>query len=145
MNIIEIQKKIISEKIKLKNKSKNYLSNFKNIEKYIIKEVEIIKRFENSIIPEIEFKNILIENERTINEKVLKRGCVIIRNVFGDKKMKDLNKNLDQYVLENNYFLVLKRKNVGVKKVRIKVRALKAPSVNIQLRPISRHDYPIVS
>ena len=104
MNIIEIQNKIISEKIKLKNKSKNYLSNFKNIEKYIKKEVELIKRFENSIIPEIEFKNILIENERTINEKVLKRGCVIIRNVFGDKKMKDLNKNLDQYVLENNYF-----------------------------------------
>ena len=104
MNIIEIQKKIISEKNKLKNKSKNYLINFKNIEKFIKKEVEIIKSFENSIIPEIEFKNILIENESTINEKVLKRGCVIIRNVFGKKKMKDLNKNLDQYVLENNYF-----------------------------------------
>ena len=37
MNIIEIQNKIISEKIKLKNKSKDYLSNFKNIEKYIKK------------------------------------------------------------------------------------------------------------
>ena len=100
MNIIEIQKKIISEKIKLKNKSKNYLSNFKNIEKYIKKEVEIIKSFENSIIPEIEFKNILIENERTINQKVLKRGGVIIRNVFGKKKMKDLliNKMRDEIV-----------------------------------------------
>jgi len=32
MNIIEIQNKIISEKKKLKNRSKNYLSNFKNIE-----------------------------------------------------------------------------------------------------------------
>ena len=115
MNIIEIQKKIISEKIKLKNKSKNYLSNFKNIEKYIKKEVEIIKSFENSIIPEIEFKNILIENERTINQKVLKRGCVIIRNVFGKKKMKDLNKNLDQYVLENNYFEDQKKK-IGIDK-----------------------------
>ena len=60
MNIIEIQNKIISEKTKLKNKSKNYLINFKNIEKYIKKEVELIKRFENSIIPEIEFKNILM-------------------------------------------------------------------------------------
>ena len=103
MNIIEIQNKIISEKIKLKNKSKNYLRNFKNIEKYIKKEVELIKSYANSIIPEIEFKNILIENERTINEKVLKRGCVIIRNVFGEKKMKDLNKNLDQYVLAVSY------------------------------------------
>ena len=115
MNIIEIQNKIISEKIKLKKKSKDYLSNFKNIEKYIKKEVELIKRFENSIIPEIEFKNILIENERTINEKVLKRGCVIIRNVFGDKKMKDLNKNLDQYVLENNYFED-QNKKIGIDK-----------------------------
>ena len=78
MNIIEIQNKIISEKTKLKNKSKNYLSNFKNIEKYIKKEVEIIKSFENSIIPEIEFKNILIENERTINQKVLKLSLIHI-------------------------------------------------------------------
>ena len=39
MNIIEIQNKIISEKIKLKNKSKNYLGNFKNIEKYIKKKL----------------------------------------------------------------------------------------------------------
>ena len=83
MNIIEIQKKIISEKIKLKNKSKNYLSNFKNIEKYIKKEVEIIKSFENSIIPEIEFKNILIENERTINQKVLdaKHKEFVLQNI----------------------------------------------------------------
>ena len=115
MNIIEIQNKIISEKIKLKNKSKNYLGNFKNIEKYIKKEVEIIKRFEDSIIPEIEFKNILIENKRTINETVLKRGCVIIRNVFDEKKMKDLNENLDQYVLENNYFEDQKKK-IGIDK-----------------------------
>ena len=115
MNIIEIQNKIISEKIKLKNKSKNYLGNFKNIEKYIKKEVEIIKRFEDSIIPEIEFKNILIENKRTINENVLKRGCVIIRNVFDEKKMKDLNENLDQYVLENNYFEDQKKK-IGIDK-----------------------------
>ena len=115
MNIIEIQNKIISEKIKLKNKSKHYSDNFKNIEKYIKKEVEIIKRFKDSIIPEIEFKNILIENKRTINETVLKRGCVIIRNVFDEKKMKDLNENLDQYVLENNYFEDQKKK-IGIDK-----------------------------
>ena len=78
MNIIEIQKKIISEKIKLKNKSKNYLSNFKNIEKYIKKEVELIKRFENSIIPEIEFKNIFVEHEGMINEEVLKLSLIHI-------------------------------------------------------------------
>ena len=58
MNLIEIQNKIISEKIKLRKKSKNFVNNFKKIEKYIQKEVAIIKESKDSIIPEKEFEDI---------------------------------------------------------------------------------------
>ena len=58
MNLTEIQNKIISEKIKLRKKSKNVVNNFKKIEKYIQKEVAIITESKDSIIPEIEFKDI---------------------------------------------------------------------------------------
>ena len=51
MNLIEIQNRIISEKIKLRKKSKNFVNNFKKIEKYIQKEVAIIKESKDSIIP----------------------------------------------------------------------------------------------
>ena len=62
MNLIEIQNKIISEKIKLRKKSKNFVNNFKKIEKYIQKEVAIIKESKDSIIPEIEFEDISIND-----------------------------------------------------------------------------------
>ena len=58
MNLIEIQNRIVSEKIKLRKKSKNFVNNFKKIEKYIQKEVAIIKESKVSIIPEIEFDDI---------------------------------------------------------------------------------------
>ena len=60
MNLIEIQNKIISEKIKLRKKSKNVVNNFKKIEKYIQKEVTIIKESKDTIIPEIEFDGIKV-------------------------------------------------------------------------------------
>ncbi len=115
MNLIEIQKKIISEKIKLRKKSKNFVNNFKKIEKYIQKEVAIIKESKDSIIPEIEFKDISIKDQTIIKDKVFKRGCVIIRNVFDKKKVKELNEDLDKYVLENNYFEDQKKK-IGIDK-----------------------------
>ena len=86
MNLIKIQERIVSEKIKLKKKSKDFLNNFKNIEKYIEKEVQIIENYKSSIIPELEFNDISIKNQKIIKEKVFKRGCVIIRNVFDKKK-----------------------------------------------------------
>ena len=110
MNLIEIQNRIISEKIKLRKKSKNFVNNFKKIEKYIQKEVAIIKESKDSIIPEIEFEDISIKDQMTIKDKVFKRGCVIIRNVFDKKKVRELNEDLDKYVLENNYFEDQKKK-----------------------------------
>ncbi len=110
MNLIEIQNRIISEKIKLRNKSKNFVNNFKKIEKYIQKEVAIIKESKDSIIPEIEFEDISIKDQMIIKDKVFKRGCVIIRNVFDKKKVRELNEDLDKYVLENNYFEDQKKK-----------------------------------
>ena len=115
MNLIKIQEQIVYEKIKLKKKSKDFLNNFKNIEKYIEKEVQIIENYKSSIIPELEFNDISIKNQKIIKEKVFKRGCVIIRNVFDKKKMKDLNENLDKYILENNYFEDQKKK-IGIDK-----------------------------
>ena len=111
MNLTEIQNKIISEKIKLRKKSKNVVNNFKKIEKYIQKEVAIIKESKDSIIPEIEFEDISIKDEMIIKDKVFKRGCVIIRNVFDKKKVRELNEDLDKYVLENNYFEYQKKKD----------------------------------
>jgi len=115
MNLIEIQNRIISEKIKLRKKSKNFVNNFKKIEKYIQKEVAIIKESKDTIIPEIEFKDISIKDQTIIKDKVFKRGCVIIRNVFDKKKMRELNEDLDKYVLENNYFEDQKKK-IGIDK-----------------------------
>ena len=115
MNLIEIQNKIISEKIKLRKKSKNVVNNFKKIEKYIQKEVTIIKESKDTIIPEIEFEDISTKDQTTIKDKVFKRGCVIIRNVFDKNKVKDLNEDLDKYVLENNYFEDQKKK-IGIDK-----------------------------
>ncbi len=115
MNLIEIQNRIISEKIKLRKKSKNFVNNFKKIEKYIQKEVAIIKESKDSIIPEIEFEDISIKDQTIIKDKVFKRGCVIIRNVFDKKKVRELNKELDKYVLENNYFEDQKKK-IGIDK-----------------------------
>ena len=51
MNLTEIQNKIISEKINLRKKSDNFVYNFKKIEKYIQKEVKIIKESKSSVIP----------------------------------------------------------------------------------------------
>ena len=113
MNLIEIQNKIISEKINLRKKSKNFVNNFKKIEKYIQKEVTIIKESKDSIIPEIEFEDISIKDQTIIKDKIFKRGCVIIRNAFDKKKMEDLNDDLDKYVLENNYFEDQKKK-IGI-------------------------------
>ena len=115
MNLIEIQNRIISEKIRLRKKSKNFVNNFKKIEKYIQKEVEIIKESKDSIIPEIEFEDISIKDQMIIKDKVFKRGCVIIRNVFDKKKVRELNEDLDKYVLENNYFEEQKKK-IGLDK-----------------------------
>ena len=117
MNLIEIQNRIISEKIKLRKKSKNFVNNFKKIEKYIQKEVAIIKESKDSIIPEIKFEDISIKDQTIIKDKVFKRGCIIIRNVFDKKKARELNKDLDKFldnivIIEKDLISIFERNNI---------------------------------
>ena len=99
-------------KKKLKEKSNNYVQNFKNIERYIKEEVEEIAKFKNSsksIIPEIyysDLKNDFLEVKRNIH----KRGCVIIRDVLEDDRINTLNKELEVYIESNGYYEDQKKK-----------------------------------
>ena len=104
--IDNINNLIIVEKKKLRKKSKDFIKNFKKIEKYIEKEVteiENLKNSSNSIIPEIAFNQLNKNNDEKIKE-INKRGCVIVRNVFDKKNVDELNKNLEEYIEKNNFF-----------------------------------------
>jgi len=110
--IENIKKDIIEIKKLLRKKSKNYKLNFFNIEKSIIKQVEEIeelKRNNQSIIPEISFNDIENKNSNFIN-RVKKRGCVIIRNVFHSNEVVKWNQDLEKYINENDYFNEQKKK-----------------------------------
>ena len=112
MNEEDIYKKVISAKNYLKKKSIDYNKNFKNIERFIKKEVEEIKNLKNSskkIIPEIDF-NEFDNNKSSIINVIKKRGCVIIRNVFEDQTILNLNKDLENYIIQNNYYENQKKK-----------------------------------
>ena len=99
-------------KKKLKEKSNNYVQNFKNIERYIKEEIEEIEKLKNSsksIIPEIyysDLKNDFLEVKKNIH----KRGCVIIRDVFEDDRINTLNKELETYIESNGYYEDQKKK-----------------------------------
>ena len=93
-------------KEKLRKKSKNYNDNFKNIENFIREEVYEIKKLKQnseSIIPEISF-NKLSKNIHSIEKLVRKRGCVIIRDVFDDNRVLELDESLENYIIQNNYY-----------------------------------------
>ena len=97
---------IISSKIKLRNKSKDYVLNFKKIEEFIkreIAEIEILKNSSKSIIPEISFNELNLTNNKII-ENIRKRGCLIIRDVFEDNKIENINKELEEYIDSNGYY-----------------------------------------
>jgi hypothetical protein len=108
-NIDEI---IIQEKNNLKNKSKNYKENFLEIEKFITDEVinieELNKKNEN-IIPEVKFDDLKL-NLKDFTSEVKKRGCVVIRDVFDDDLITQMNNDLEQYIEENNYYEDQKKK-----------------------------------
>ena len=102
----DLDKKIQNSKEILRLKSKDYHKNFKNIENYIKNEVKIIEtenKKGNSIIPQIYFKDLDTNSDDIIN-KIMNRGCVIIRNVFEEKKMNHWNTQLENYINENNYY-----------------------------------------
>ena len=65
----QLSDQIISSKIKLRNKSKDYVLNFKKIEKFIkkeIAEIEILKNSSKSIIPEISYDELNLADSKII-------------------------------------------------------------------------------
>ena len=107
-----IEEKIIKEKIYLRNKSKNYKDNFLQIQKFIEKEVyniEELKKNNSSIIPEVNFNELTTHLDKVINE-VKKKGCVVIRDVFDDDNISEMNSDLESYIEENNYYEDQKKK-----------------------------------
>ena len=108
-NIEEI---IIQEKNNLKSKSKNYIENFFEIEKFITDEIiniEELNKNNKNIIPEVKFDDLKL-NLKDLTLEVKKRGCVVIRDVFDDDLIIQMNKDLEQYIEENNYYEDQKKK-----------------------------------
>ena len=106
ISLENIEKKIIKEKLILKQKSKNYKDNFLKIEKFIEEEVlkiQSLKKTNSNIIPEINFHDLNNQSETIVNE-VKKRGCVVIRNVFENDQMIKMNSELESYIEDNNYY-----------------------------------------
>ena len=93
-------------KKELRDQSKNYKQNFINIEQFIKNEVQEIldlKKNNKPIIPEIRFNDINQKKSKLL-EGIKKRGCVIIRDVFEDTFIRNLNNQLEKYIDENNYY-----------------------------------------
>ena len=93
-------------KEELRNHSKDYKENFSKIEKFIeieIEEILNLKKNDKSIIPEISI-NEIDKNKTKVIEDIQKRGCVIIRDVFEEKFIENLNLQLEKYIDENNYY-----------------------------------------
>ena len=112
IDIKNIEQLIKEEKKILRSKSKNYRENFSKIENFIEKEIvqiENSKKSEENIIPEINFKD-LSDNLYEFKNELKKRGCVIIRDVFDDTLMHQMNKDLESYIEENNYYEDQKKK-----------------------------------
>ena len=108
----DISHQIRSSKKTLRKKSKDYILNFKKIEKFIkkeIREIEELKKSSNEIIPEINF-NKLNKSQLNIIDTIHKRGCVIIRDVFEDNRINNLNLELEAYIEKNGYFEHQKKK-----------------------------------
>ena len=112
IDIKNIKQLIKEEKKILRSKSKNYRENFSKIENFIEKEIvqiENLKKSAENIIPEINFKD-LSDNLSEFKNELKKRGCVIIRDVFDDTLMHQMNKDLESYIEENNYYEDQKKK-----------------------------------
>lgn len=112
IDIKNIEQLIKEEKKILRSKSKNYRENFSKIENFIEKEIvqiENSKKSAENIIPEINFKD-LSNNLYEFKNELKKRGCVIVRDVFDDTLMHQMNKDLESYIEENNYYEDQKKK-----------------------------------
>ena len=112
IDLDNIEKIIIQEKNNLKNKSKNYVENFLEIEKFITDEIiniEELNKNNKNIIPEVKFDDLIL-NLKDLTSEVKKKGCVVIRDVFDDDIITQMNKDLEQYIEENNYYEDQKKK-----------------------------------
>ena len=106
---------IIEAKKILRNKSKNYKENFKKIEKFIEKEVQEIQKLQNSnsaIVPEISFNDLSKSDNSNIIDTIKRRGCVVVRDVFDDKQIKEWNSDIENYIEKNNYYELQKEKAI---------------------------------
>jgi len=111
--IEDIDNEIKSAKKILRKKSKDYIQNYKKIKKFIDIEIEEINRLKNlnqSIIPEICFDSIDGNNDKLI-KNIKQRGCVIVRNVFNEEVINNLNKELEDYINTNHYYADQKKKS----------------------------------
>ena len=108
-----INNEIILAKTELRKKSKDYIENFNRIKSYIDIEIEKITKLKNSnqsIIPEIKFDDIGKNDLELINQ-IKQRGCIIVRDVFNDQIIKNLNKELEDYIDTNDYYADQKKKS----------------------------------
>ena len=76
IDLDNIEKIIIQEKSNLKNKSKNYVENFLEIEKFITDEIiniEELNKNNKNIIPEVKFDDLIL-NLKDLTSEVKKKG-----------------------------------------------------------------------
>ena len=121
----QIIKEIKSAKKELRKKSKNYKENFNQIKEYInleVEEIKKLKKLKKSIIPELSFDSIEKDNFELI-KNIKRRGCVIIRDVFDDQKVENLNRDFyasgkhqldwipQSHISSGIYFVLLKTTN----------------------------------
>ena len=113
IDINNIEQLIKEEKKILRSKSKNYKENFSKIFNFIEKEIlqiENFKKNKKNIIPEINFRD-LSSNLTEFKNEVKKRGCVVIKDVFDDSLIHQMNKDLEKYIENNNYYEDQKKKS----------------------------------
>ncbi len=103
---------IVLTKKKLRKLSKNFKKNFISIENYLkneLNEINRLKKLSKNIIPEIKYEELSLYNTEILDQ-IKRRGCLIIRDVFDDKKVETLNDELEKYIDENNYYEHHKKK-----------------------------------
>ena len=106
INIDNIDEEIKIAKSELSGSAVDFKKAFDLMDNKIERDIheieEIVSRCE-SPIPEIIFHD-LSSADNDFAERVRKRGCVIIRNVFSQSRVDQWNENLMDYVRKNNYF-----------------------------------------
>jgi len=104
---------IIHSKKILRSKSKDYKKNFQTIENFIKQEVEEIEKLQKNnspIIPEINFKDLNGKTDPALIADIKKKGCLVVRDVFNDEQISEWNKDIEEYIDQNNYYELQKEK-----------------------------------